>query len=136
MPLSHERIIMLTLEERQQVLVFLRSFCILKFLPAAVDVPTWGFRLNSTSLWTSWLSIALFNVHVLYKNASLVYVLLYVPETPLHQLMIHTSLGTVAAGFVYCYYVLYIKNADVYARFVQMTLTGQIAESMCLTSFH
>ena len=45
------------------------------------------------------------------------------PGTPLYQLIIHLMLVGVSIMVAFWYYILYIKYADVYAKFVEMTLT-------------
>lgn len=124
---------MLSLQERHQVLLFLRHICRAKLLPAEVNSQGWElhprFHTAVRSAWISKLFYALFVAQALYKNLSLVYVLLFAPGVPLHQIIIHAVLAAACGTFAYWYYVLYIEQADMHAGLVQMTLTGNIGKS-------
>ena len=74
------------------------------------------------------ISYGLFVVNTGYKVGSLLYVLLSLRETPLHQIMIH---GIVAVTFVvmaFWYYVIFVKHADVHSKVFGITLTGNVEE--------
>ena len=120
---------MLNLNERHRVLEFLHFFSILRILPIKVDLHTWELRPGKNKGQNAWicrLSYALFFAHTLYKILSLVYALFFSHGIFLHHIMIHGAMAATAVMVSYNYYALYIKQADVNAGFVRMTLTGDI----------
>ena len=124
---------MLIAVERHQILLFLRCFCKARFLPADVDVQRWElrqfFHTGDRRGWICKAFYALFALRALYKNLSLIHVLLSPAPTPLHQIMVHAVLAAAYWTFVYWYYVLYIQQPDVYAALLHMTLTAKIGQS-------
>ena len=124
---------MLSLQERHQVLLFVRHFCKAKLLPADICTKHWvlnqRFHTAGRARWISRIFYALFAAHALYTNLSLVYVLIFKLGIPLPQIIIHAMLAIAYEAYAYFYYVLYIRHAEVYARLFKMTLTGNIGQS-------
>ena len=124
---------MLTLQERRQSLLFLHYLCNAKLLPAEVNIQQLElhqvFHTAGRAGWISKVFYALFAANALYKNLSLVYLLLFTTGTPLHQIMIHAVLAVCCGIFVYWYFILYIQHPFVHARILHMTMTGNIGKS-------
>ena len=120
---------MLTEKERHRVIVFLRYFSNVNFFPIQVDPQGWEIRSGCESKWKAWackLAYAAFIIHVVHKSLSLVYVLLFLNDVPLHQILIHVIIAASSAFFVFWQYDLYWKNADVSTAFWKVSLTGKI----------
>ena len=120
---------MLTLKERRNVLVFFGYFCTMNRFPVQVDIQHWRLRPGAASKWKEFVSKAwyvLFILHAVYKVVTLVHVLLFIPGTPLYQIILHGVVASSCVMVAMWYYVLYIKYADVFAIFVRTTLTGNI----------
>ena len=121
---------MLTLEERHEVLAFLRLSSIFCTLPIRVDVESWNVSAGTDSRWKSWIctgSYVLFAAHALLKVFRAFYTLFYCTGTPLHQIMLHFDVVLAATAFVYWYYLLYVKYPNVNAGLTKITLAGAIA---------
>ena len=122
---------MLTFKERAQVVKVLHYLCNLNVWPLRVDTQRWELRPGAETLWRTLacsVSYGLFLANTGYKVGSFLYVLFFLQDTPLHQIMIH---GNVAVSFLmvtFWYYVLFIKNAGIHAKVFGMTLTGNIGE--------
>ena len=120
---------MLNLKERQNVLVCLRCFCTVNRFPVQVDVQDWRLSPGAGSKWKELLSKAwyfLFILHTVYKVLTLVQVLLFIPGTPLYQIILHAVMAAVCAMIAFWYYILYIKHAVIFAIVMRSTLTGNI----------
>ena len=121
---------MLTEGERHRILIALRYFSSVSVLPIQVDVQGREIRSGFKSrrkAWASKLAYAIFVAHALYKSLSLIYVLQFLPATPLHQILIH---GIIAAGnsiFVLWQYDLYWKERDVSMAFWNVSLNGNVS---------
>ena len=122
---------MLTAAERFQVLKVLRSFANWNLFPIQVDAERWELRPGAGKQWKTLdcsLSYGLFVANTSYKVGSLLYVLLVLRETPLHQVMVHTTVAVATAVMVFWYYVIFVKHADLHAKVFKATLTGRIEE--------
>ena len=120
---------MLSFKERQNVLAVLRYFTIVNRFPARVEVQHWTVRPGTGKRWKDWLSkgwFALFTLHALYKILTLLHVFLFVPATPLYQIIIHSLMTAGSVTFGLWYYILYIEYADEFATLIRTTLRGNI----------
>ena len=120
---------MLSLTERFEIIKFLHFFAKWSLFPVQVDIELWELRaLTRWRTLTCFISYGLFVANTGYKFVRLLYVLLFLRNTPLHQVMIH---GIVVVGFLivtFWYYVIFVKHADVHAKLFSMTMTGKIGE--------
>ena len=121
---------MLTLKERLNVLVVLRYVSLYNWFPARVDVEEWRVRAGTGKMWKNCISrcwFALAILHSLYKSLNLLQVLMLVPATQLHQIVLHTTASVGSLTIAIWYYVMYVQYADDFAKFVSITLSGNIA---------
>ena len=121
---------MLSLKERAQVLRICHYLYSFNFVPVQVDIKTWELHAGTEATWKSLvclISYGLIIVNSFYKAASLLYVLFFSHETPLHQIMVHAVLAMVSVLVSGWYYDLYIRNVHTHATFLTMTLTGSIS---------
>ena len=63
-----------------------------------------------------------------YKVGSLLYVLFFLRDTRLHQILIQVDVAAAFVVMVFWYYILFVKHSDVHAQVFRMTLTGNIGE--------
>ena len=128
---------MLSLQERYGVLKFFRFFCIWSLFPVQVDPKT---RKISTATYSKRkagickASFVLYVLHSLYTILMLIYAIFDSERIPLHQIIIHGVLATASANYGYCYYVQYIRHADVTVGFRNLTLAltmAQGTENVC-----
>ena len=117
---------MLGFKERFSVILFLRCSSIVNFYPIDVDSSSLKIRPGRTEGWKDWachLSYTLVIFHAIYTTVRFIHVFLFIPEVPLHQLLIHGELTAAYIVMIYWYYVLFIENADEYTALVGITLT-------------
>ena len=122
---------MLSLSERHRVFIFLRCMCIANVFPVkAYDGRAWGISPEVNSEWKARAAKAsyfLFVAHTLFKVGRLVQTVFFFPhQVPFYQMLIHGLIATGAVMLAFWYYTMFVKHADVYTRFVNMTLTGNI----------
>ena len=79
------------------------------------------------------LYYALLVLNSMYNVLSVAFSLFFLQGIPLHQIMIHADIARIALLLVFWYYMIRIKYPDEYARFVQMTRTGNISGGMMQT---
>ena len=118
---------MLTAKERRQVLVFLQYVSKMNFFPIQVDPQGWEIGAgckNKLKAWACKLALVLFAAHALYKNCALIYVILILTGTPLHQLLFHGILAAGSVVFISWQFVLYWQSPDLTAAFWKISLNG------------
>ena len=123
---------MLTLRERYRVLSILRFYSKLNLFPTQVDTQAWTLvpAKYTTVTWNGMASKLFFPLMVLgvvYKSLSLLYSLVFLGDTPFHQLMIHVVVASAQWLVVFWFYNLQIKYPAQYGRYMKMTLTGNIS---------
>ena len=123
---------MLPQKDRFSILQFLRYSSIGNFYPVDVNPKNWEVRPGRAEKWKEWLCYFFYTLdiaHAIFTSTRLIHVIVFLPEeVPLHQLVIHGELaGAYVVAGVYWYYELFIRNADVYAGFIRITLTGNLS---------
>ena len=121
---------MLNLQERQSILTTLGYVTMVNRFPARVDVQGWKVRPGTGNKWKDWMSkgwFALFGLHALYKILALLQAIIFLPATPLYQIILHAMLAACSMTLGLWYYILYIEYVNDFASFVKITLTGTIA---------
>ena len=121
---------MLNEKERHRVVAFLRFFCTVAILPLDVDVDTWKLTSGARSArkkLSCGVSFGMFLAHTLYLNVSLVHVIAFMPDAPVHHMIIHMILAGGSVMMSFWYYVLFIQHPGVTASFISMTLTATAA---------
>ena len=96
-----------------------------------MDAERWELRPGAGKPWKTLacsISYGLFDASASYKVGSLLYVLLFLRETPLHQVIVHMTVAVATAVIVFWYYVIFGKHADLHAKVFRVTLTGRIEE--------
>ena len=121
---------MLTRADRYRILTSLRLVCNLNPFPLEVNLQSCNVISGRDRKWKVWLckvTYALFIIHACYKVFRLAKVLLFLPTTPLHQVIIHGVLAAAGVIVGFWHYWLYYKCADVMAAYARITLSGNIA---------
>ena len=122
---------MLSVTERAQVIKVLQCSGNWNFFPIQVDTEHWELRPGAGTRWRTLCCSVFYGLFVAntgYKVSSLLYAILFIRDTPLHQMMIHGIAAVAFLMITFWYYVLFVKHADVHAKVFRMTLTGNIGE--------
>ena len=85
-----------------------------------------GYK-SKRKAWACKLAYAVFIAHAFYKSLGLLYVLLFLNDVPLHQVLIHGILAAASCIWVFWQYDLYWKNADLSTAFWKVSMTGNVA---------
>ena len=117
---------MLTRSERTKILAS-RFFSTVGLLPAEVDTVSGEIRPVPRSLCRKPACAVSFPVcvaHGLYKILILVYMRIFLRETPLHHMILHVVFAGISAAIIFWYYILYIvTNNFNYAQWLQKRLS-------------
>ena len=122
---------MLTSKERQNVLKFLLFVTTINPFPAQLNKETAEIRVDSSTkrkAWTCKVSYLLFILHSTYNNLTLMHAVWVLQNVPLYEIVVHAVFAFASLLYVYWYYILYIKQADVTAGFRSLTLTMALIE--------
>lgn len=96
-----------------------------------VDIGRKELRPDAVTRWKSIacsISFGLFVANTGYKVGNLLYAILFLRETPLHEMVVHTTVAVCAGVLVFWYYVIFLKHPDVHAEVFKITLTGNTGE--------
>ena len=118
---------MLTKKERHGVLKDFKRACDTCLFPTEVHPESWEVRPRrdkECKMWICKLSYALFIAHALYKMFRLAHTILFLRDVPLHQVIIHAVLAVAGIMYIFWYYWLHYKYANVNSAYVRITLTG------------
>ena len=118
---------MLDQSERYRVLKSLRHFCTAGFLPLDVDLNSWEIQPCIQPRWKRLLcqiSFAIYCSHTVCTSLRLLHVLIFLPDTPMYQIVIHMILASAYAATSFIYYLLFIKDPKINAAVFGMTLNG------------
>ena len=118
---------MLHQAEKERILKFIRQCCGVGLLPARVRLYSWDLVpiiANGPRRWICHLSIFLIFLNAMYQMATLGRAYFFMPDTPLHHMIIHAALAIAPPVYIYWYYVLYIRCSNLLGLYVKTTLTG------------
>ena len=118
---------MLNRAERLRLFNIFRIWSIVALLPTQVDLVSRRLIVPSRrKQLISLLSYGFFVLHALYKSFRLAYAYFFVPDIPLHQLVIHSVLVISSALAAFWLQSAYVTNPASLFSYMNMTLHGNI----------